>query len=177
MADAHHLSNFTPNSAVGEFREGDTVRVAFKIQEGERTRTQSFQGVVIRKGGAGPAAAFTVRRVAFETGIERTFPIHSPLIDSVSVVRYGRTRRAKLYYLRGLSGRAARVKERRVAGLAAPEAPPPAPHAETPAAEQPLQPEAAALTDAQPSAEQPSQPEAAAAPAESQPSGEAPRPG
>ncbi|MBM3946609.1 MAG: 50S ribosomal protein L19 [SAR202 cluster bacterium] len=124
MADAHHLSNHKPNAGVGEFREGDTVRVAFRIQEGERTRTQSFQGVVIRKGGAGPAASFTVRRMAFDTGIERIFPIHSPLIESVSVIRYGRTRRAKLYYLRERAGRAARVKERRVAGLAAPEATP-----------------------------------------------------
>jgi large subunit ribosomal protein L19 len=118
MADAHHLSNFKVNTNLAPFREGDTVRVNFRIQEGESSRIQAFQGVVIKKGGAGPAASFTVRRVAFSTGIERTFPIHSPFIESVTVIRPGRVRRAKLFYLRELSGRAARVKERRGVSLA-----------------------------------------------------------
>lgn len=151
MADAHHLSNHAPNAAVGEFREGDTVRVAFKIREGDRTRTQSFQGVVIRKGGAGPAASFTVRRMAFDTGIERIFPIHSPLIESVTVVRYGRTRRAKLYYLRERAGRAARVKERRVAGLSAPDVQPQPAPAEAPSSETP-EPPTASGAESQPPA-------------------------
>ncbi len=89
------------------------MRVNFRIREGDRERVQAFQGVVIRRqNGAGPAANFTVRRITGGIGIERIFPLHSPLIDSLEVTRQGSVRRAKLYYLRGLQGRAARIKEK-----------------------------------------------------------------
>ena len=96
------------------FGAGDTVRVNFRIREGDRERVQAFQGVVIRRqNGAGPAANFTVRRITGGIGIERIFPLHSPLIDSLEVTRQGSVRRAKLYYMRGLRGKAARIKEKR----------------------------------------------------------------
>ena len=101
------------NPRISPFGPGDTVRVNFRIREGERERVQAFQGVVIRlQNGKGPASNFTVRRMSGEIGIERIFPIHSPLIDSLEVIRRGAVRRAKLYYLRGLQGRAARIKEK-----------------------------------------------------------------
>ena len=110
--DAHHLVEVTKNPNIPEFRAGDTVQVNYKVREGERTRTQPFQGVVIRRmGGKSPAACFTVRRVTRGFGVERTFPLYSPHIESVQVQRYGKVRRAKLYYLRQRSGRAARIKE------------------------------------------------------------------
>ena len=100
------------NPRIPRFTAGDTVRVNFRIREGERERIQAFQGVVIRLNhGKGPAANFTVRRISGGIGIERIFPIHSPLIESLEITRYGSVRRAKLYYLRGLQGRAARIKE------------------------------------------------------------------
>jgi len=93
------------------FNVGDTVRVHFRIVEGEKERIQVFEGVVIgRKGGEGPHAQFTVRRVAFGEGVERVFPLHSPRVEKVQVVREGRVRRAKLYFLRERSGKAARLK-------------------------------------------------------------------
>ena len=102
------------NPNIPAFAPGDTVKVSAKIVEGEKERTQLFQGVVIkvRRGGAG--ASFTVRRVAYGIGVERTFPFQSPLVEKVEVVRQGKVRRAKLYYLRGLSAKASRIKERRV---------------------------------------------------------------
>ncbi len=101
------------NSKISPFGPGDTVRVNFRIREGERERVQAFQGVVIRlQNGNSPAANFTVRRISAGIGIERIFPTYSPLIDSLEVVRRGSVRRAKLYYLRGLQGRAARIKEK-----------------------------------------------------------------
>ncbi len=110
--DAHHLVEVTKNPNIPEFRAGDTVQVNYKVREGERTRTQPFQGVVIRRvGGKSAAACFTVRRVTRGFGVERTFPLYSPHIESVQVQRYGKVRRAKLYYLRQRSGRAARIKE------------------------------------------------------------------
>lgn len=110
--DAHHLVEVKKNPNIPEFRAGDTVQVNYKVREGERTRTQPFQGVVIRRvGGKSAAACFTVRRVTRGFGVERTFPLYSPHIDSVLVQRSGRVRRAKLYYLRERSGRAARIKE------------------------------------------------------------------
>ena len=110
--DAHHLIEVTKNPNIPEFRAGDTVQVNYKVREGERTRTQPFQGVVIRRmGGKSAAACFTVRRVTRGFGVERTFPLYSPHIESVQVQRYGKVRRAKLYYLRQRSGRAARIKE------------------------------------------------------------------
>lgn len=100
------------NPRIPQFSAGDTVRVNFRIREGERERIQAFQGVVIRLShGKGPAANFTVRRISAGIGIERIFPLHSPLIESLEITRYGSVRRAKLYYLRGLQGRAARIKE------------------------------------------------------------------
>ena len=99
--DAHHLVQVNKNPNIPEFRAGDTVQVNYKVREGERTRTQPFLGVVIRRmGGKSPAAGFTVRRVTRGFGVERTFPLYSPHIESVQVQRYGKVRRAKLYYLR-----------------------------------------------------------------------------
>lgn len=95
------------------FVPGDTVRVHVKVVEGEKERTQIFEGVVIRKRGEGARASFTVRRISYSVGVERTFPLHSPRVEKVQVVRHGRVRRAKLYYLRKVSGKAARLKEKR----------------------------------------------------------------
>jgi large subunit ribosomal protein L19 len=95
------------------FRPGDTVRVSAKVVEGERERTQTFEGVVIRSRRAGASSNFTVRRISHGVGVERTFLIHSPRLEKVEVLRAGRVRRAKLYYLRGLTGKAARIKEKR----------------------------------------------------------------
>ena len=110
--DAAQLLKKTPNPKIPNFSAGDTVNVNFRIREGERERIQVFQGVVIRiNNGKGPAANFTVRRITAGVGIERVFPLHSPLVESLEVTRYGSVRRARLYYLRGLQGRAARIKE------------------------------------------------------------------
>ncbi|OGO51011.1 MAG: 50S ribosomal protein L19 [Chloroflexi bacterium RBG_16_68_14] len=103
--------NLKPNPNVEEFAPGDTVRVHAKVVEGERERIQVFEGVVIRRRNAGSSSNFTVRRIAHDVGVERTFPLYSPRLDKVEVVRKGRVRRAKLYYLRGRTGRAARIKE------------------------------------------------------------------
>ena len=97
------------------FGPGDTVRVHVKVVEGEKERTQVFEGIVIRKRGEGLRASFTVRRISYGVGVERTFPLHSPRIDKVEVARKSRVRRSKLYYLRGLAGKAARLKEKRAA--------------------------------------------------------------
>ncbi|PYN15471.1 MAG: 50S ribosomal protein L19 [Candidatus Rokuibacteriota bacterium] len=97
------------------FGPGDTVRVQVKVIEGEKERTQAFEGVVIRKRGEGIRASFTVRRISYGVGVERTFPLHSPRIEAVQVVRRGQVRRSKLYYLRDLAGKAARLKEKRAA--------------------------------------------------------------
>ena len=97
--------NFTP---------GDTVKVHVRVIEGEKERTQVFEGVVIRRRGEGARASFTVRRVSYGVGVERTFPLHSPRIEKVQVMRHSRVRRAKLYYLRKLTGKAARLRERRI---------------------------------------------------------------
>jgi len=99
------------------FGPGDTVRVHVKVVEGEKERTQLFEGIVIRKRGEGGRASFTVRRISYGVGVERTFPLHSPRIEKVDVVRHGKVRRSKLYYLRGLAGKAARLKEKRVAAV------------------------------------------------------------
>ena len=113
--EAAQLFKTDPNPNIPDFGPGDTVRVNFRIREGDRERIQAFQGVVIRRqNGKGPAANFTVRRITAGIGIERVFPIYSPLIESLEVTRRGSVRRAKLYYLRGLQGRAARIKEKTV---------------------------------------------------------------
>jgi large subunit ribosomal protein L19 len=98
---------------VPAFRPGDTVKVHVKVVEGNRSRIQVFTGVVIGRSGDGVREAFTVRKVSFGVGVERTFPVHSPIIDKVEVDRRGDVRRAKLYYLRGLRGKAAKIKEKR----------------------------------------------------------------
>jgi large subunit ribosomal protein L19 len=95
------------------FAAGDTVKVHVKIKEGEKERIQAFQGVVISKRGGGTGATFTVRKVSYGIGVERIFPLHSPIIDKIDVVTRGRVRRSKIYYLRKLRGKAARIKERR----------------------------------------------------------------
>ncbi len=96
------------------FQPGDQVRVHVKVIEGEKERLQMFEGTVIRRRGEGGRSSFTVRRISYGVGVERTFPVHSPRIDRMEVVRRGRVRRSKLYYLRELAGKAARLKEKRV---------------------------------------------------------------
>jgi large subunit ribosomal protein L19 len=95
------------------FRPGDTLKVHVRVVEGSRTRIQVFQGVVIRRQGGGARETFTVRKISYGVGVERTFPVHSPSIDKIEVVSRGRVRRAKLYYLRSLRGKRARIRERR----------------------------------------------------------------
>lgn len=98
---------------IPEFRAGDTVKVHVKVTEGERTRIQIFQGVVLARKGSGVRESFTVRKVAFGVGVERTFPVHTPTIDQIEIVTRGDVRRAKLYYLRHLRGKATRIREKR----------------------------------------------------------------
>jgi large subunit ribosomal protein L19 len=98
---------------IPEFRPGDTVRVSVRVREGEKERLQAFEGVCIGRRGAGISETFTVRKVSSGIGVERIFPLHSPNLAEIKVVRLGRVRRAKLYYLRKLSGKAARIRERR----------------------------------------------------------------
>ena len=100
-------------SDVPDFRPGDTLKVHVRVVEGNRERIQVFQGVVIRRQGGGVRETFTVRKVSFGVGVERTFPTHSPIIDHVEVVTRGDVRRAKLYYLRALRGKKAKIKEKR----------------------------------------------------------------
>ena len=100
-------------SDIPAFRAGDTVKVHVKVVEGNRSRIQVFQGVVIRRSGGGIRETFTVRKVSFGVGVERTFPVHTPVVDHIEVVTRGDVRRAKLYYLRSLRGKAAKIKEKR----------------------------------------------------------------
>ena len=108
------LIEVKPNPNIPALAPGDTVKVSTKVVEGDRERIQVFQGVIIKVRRGGVGANFTVRRVSYGIGVERTFSLYSPLVDKVEVVRHGRVRRAKLYYLRGLSAKAARIKEKRV---------------------------------------------------------------
>ena len=103
-----------PKANLPEFGSGDTVRVHAKVVEGEKERIQVFEGVVIRVRGKGLVSNFTVRKIASGVGVERTFPVNSPRVDKIEVVRHGKVRRNNLYYLRGLTGKAARIKERRI---------------------------------------------------------------
>jgi large subunit ribosomal protein L19 len=96
------------------FRAGDTLRVNVRVKEGDKERIQAFEGVCIARRGAGVSETFTVRKISNGVGVERIFPVHSPMLESISVVRRGRVRRAKLYYLRHLTGKATRIKERKV---------------------------------------------------------------
>jgi large subunit ribosomal protein L19 len=100
-------------SDIPDFRPGDTLKVHVRVVEGTRSRIQIFQGVVIRRQGGGARETFTVRKISYGVGVERTFPVHSPSLDQIEVVTKGRVRRAKLYYLRDLRGKAARIRERR----------------------------------------------------------------
>ena len=109
VIDKITASQLKPN--IPEFRVGDTVRVDVKIIEGKRERIQAFEGIVIKRHGSGVSETFTVRKVSYGVGVERTFPVNSPKIDNVTVVRKGKVRRAKLYYLRDRVGKAAKVKE------------------------------------------------------------------
>ncbi|MFQ5878608.1 MAG: 50S ribosomal protein L19 [Dehalococcoidia bacterium] len=111
--DLSSLVEVKKSPQVADFKPGDTVRVSTRVAEGDRVRSQVFEGVVIRMRRQGTSSNFTVRRVSSGVGVERTFPIYSPLLEAVAVVRRGRVRRAKLYYLRGRVGRAARIKEER----------------------------------------------------------------
>ena len=100
-------------SDIPEFAPGDTVRVHVKVVEGTRESIQAFEGVVIARSGTGVRETFTVRRISYGVGVERTFPVHSPRLDKIQLMRRGIVRRAKLYYLRNLTGKAARIRERR----------------------------------------------------------------
>ena len=97
-----------------DYRPGDTVNVSLRIKEGDKERVQAFEGVVIARKGEGVSATFTVRKISNGVGVERIFPLHSPMLESISVVRRGRVRRAKLFYLRELTGKATRIKEKKV---------------------------------------------------------------
>ena len=110
--DLATVSNAKENPNIAPFGPGDRVRVSAKVVEGDRERIQVFEGDVIRIRNGGPASTFTVRKISSGIGVERTFQRHSPRLDKVEVVRYGKVRRARLYYLRGLRGRAARIKEK-----------------------------------------------------------------
>ena len=109
------LGNASKRDDIPDFRAGDTVKVHVKVVEGNRSRVQVFQGVVIRIHGSGVGRTFTVRKVSFGVGVERTFPLHSPIFEQIEIVTRGDVRRAKLYYLRNLRGKAAKIKERREA--------------------------------------------------------------
>ncbi|WP_018350979.1 50S ribosomal protein L19 [Longispora albida] len=98
---------------IPDFRAGDTLKVSVRVVEGNRSRVQSYQGVVIARQGSGLRETFVIRKISFGVGVERTFPINSPVIDKIEVVSYGVVRRAKLYYLRDLRGKKAKIKERR----------------------------------------------------------------
>ena len=99
---------------VPPFRAGDTLRVSVRVREGDKERLQAFEGVCIARRGAGVSASFTVRKISNGVGVERIFPVHSPMIAEIAVVRRGRVRRAKLFYLRSLSGKATRIREKKV---------------------------------------------------------------
>ena len=97
-----------------DFRSGDTVRVHSRVREGDKERIQVFEGIVLRKRGGGSRATFTVRKISYGIGVERIFPLHSPLVEKIEVVQKGKVRRARLYYLRGRRGKAARIKPLRI---------------------------------------------------------------
>ena len=112
--EAEHVAELGKD--IPDFAPGDTLRVGFKVTEGTRTRVQNYEGVCIsRRGGSGLGASFTVRKISFGEGVERIFPLQAPTVTGVEVVRRGRVRRAKLYYLRGRRGKAARISEKRTA--------------------------------------------------------------
>src|SRR3954465_10669201 len=111
--EAEQIESLTQGRSIPDFRPGDTLRVGVKVVEGDRTRIQNFEGVCIARANRGLGSSFTVRKISFGEGVERVFPLYSPNVDSIEVVRRGAVRRAKLYYLRGRTGKAARIAERR----------------------------------------------------------------
>ncbi|HTM94300.1 MAG TPA: 50S ribosomal protein L19 [Croceibacterium sp.] len=111
--EAEAIEQLAAGKTLPDFRPGDTVRIGVRVVEGERTRVQNFEGVCIARSNRGMGSNFTVRKISFGEGVERVFPLYSPNIDSVTVVRRGAVRRAKLYYLRGRTGKRARIAERR----------------------------------------------------------------
>ena len=113
MNRLHEVEKDYLRSDIPEFRPGDTVRVHVKVSEGNKERIQVFEGIVIARRGGGTRETFTVRKISSGIGVERIFPLHSPSLDRIEVVRHGKVRRAKLYYLRNLRGKAARIEERR----------------------------------------------------------------
>ena len=121
--EAEQIERLVASRPVPEFGAGDTVRVAVRVVEGERTRTQAFEGVCIARSNKGLNSNFTIRKISYGEGVERVFPLYAPTIAEITVVRRGEVRRAKLYYLRGRSGKSARIAEkaRTVAGTAAAE--------------------------------------------------------
>ena len=111
--EAEQVAALSEGKNIPEFRPGDTLRVGVKVVEGERSRVQMYEGVCIARSNKGVNSNFTVRKISFGEGVERVFPLYSPIIDSIEVVRRGAVRRAKLYYLRGRRGKSARIAERR----------------------------------------------------------------
>jgi len=111
--EAEAIAQFNETKKIPEFRPGDTLKVGVKVVEGDRTRVQNYEGVCIARANRGMGSSFTVRKISFGEGVERVFPLYSPNIDSIEVVRKGVVRRAKLYYLRGRTGKSARIAERR----------------------------------------------------------------
>ena len=130
--EAEQIASLSAARAVPDFFPGDTVRVAVKVVEGDRTRTQAFEGVCIARSNKGLNSNFTVRKISYGEGVERVFPLYAPTIAEITVVRRGDVRRAKLYYLRGRRGKSARIAEKARATVSATEA---APTTESPAAE------------------------------------------
>jgi len=110
--EQEQMAKLTANKAIPDFQPGDTVLVNVKVVEGERTRIQAYEGVCIGRAGAGLNENFTVRKISYGEGVERVFPLYSPMVDSIKIVRRGKVRRAKLYYLRGRRGKAARIVEK-----------------------------------------------------------------
>ncbi|WP_298428043.1 50S ribosomal protein L19 [Rhodoblastus sp.] len=110
--EAEQIAKLSANKTIPEFAPGDTVVVNVKVKEGDRTRVQAYEGVVIARDGGGLNESFTVRKISYGEGVERVFPVYGPLIDSIKVVRRGKVRRAKLYYLRDRRGKSARIAER-----------------------------------------------------------------
>jgi len=117
--EQEQIAKLTANKEIPDFGPGDTVIVNVKVVEGERTRLQAYEGVCIGRSGGGINESFTVRKISYGEGVERVFPLYSPLVDSIKVVRRGKVRRAKLYYLRGRRGKSARISEKQEGGAEA----------------------------------------------------------
>ena len=119
--EPEQITKLTANKEIPDFAPGDTVIVNVKVVEGERSRVQAYEGVCIARSGGGINQSFTVRKISYGEGVERVFPLYSPMVDSIKVVRRGKVRRAKLYYLRGLRGKKARITEKQDQAAAAAE--------------------------------------------------------